>query len=151
MLVPLTVSVWLFDQIKKNMKNKWTKTNRKLKTQYKCIKANIPVPYGSMGCTYHQLKYSSPNRSNKANQERHKRAYLSENWGLGKKKSEEWAKSTKRSDRKSERTRQKNKRGDKEKRDKTDSPEIPDRGETPTAFLRTVIFNTVLEHHTGFK
>ena len=23
------------------------------------------VPYGSLGCTYHQLKYSSPNRSNK--------------------------------------------------------------------------------------
>ena len=34
-------------------------------------------------CTYHQLKYSSPNRS-KTKQEPHKRAYLSENGGLGK-------------------------------------------------------------------
>ena len=41
------------------------KNNHKLKTLYKCIKANIiiPVPCDSIGCTYHQLKYSSPNRS----------------------------------------------------------------------------------------
>ena len=37
------------------------------------------------------LKYSSPNRSKKQ-QEPHKRAYLSVNGGLGKKKSGEWAK-----------------------------------------------------------
>ena len=49
---------------------------------------------------------------------------------LGKKWSGEWAKSRKRSDKKSERTRQKNKSGNIEKRDQTDSPEIPDRGET---------------------
>ena len=44
---------------------------------------------------YHQLKYSSPKRSKKQqqNQEPHKRAYLSENGGLWKKKSGEWAKS----------------------------------------------------------
>ena len=46
----------------------------------------IPVPYGSVCCTYNQLKYSSPNRPNKKRQEPHKRAYLSENAGLGKKK-----------------------------------------------------------------
>ena len=51
------------------------------------------VPYGSMCCTYHQPKYSSPNRSNETYHERHKRAYLSEKGGLAKKKSEEWAKS----------------------------------------------------------
>ena len=40
--------------------------------------------------------------------------------------------------RKSDRTRQKNKRGDIEKWDQTDSPEIPDRGETSESadFLR---------------
>ena len=27
----------------------------------------IPVPYGSIFCTYHQLKYSSPNHSKKQN------------------------------------------------------------------------------------
>ena len=62
-------------------------------------------------------------------QEQHKRAYPSENGGLGKKKSGGWAKSRKGSDRNSDRTRQKNKRGDIEKRDQTGSPEIPDRGE----------------------
>ena len=60
---------------------------------------------------YHQLKYSSPNRSKKQKQEPHKRAYLSENGGLGKKRSGEWAKSRKGSKKKSERYRQKNKRG----------------------------------------
>ena len=47
-----------------------------------------------------------------------------------KKRSGEWAKSRKGYDRKSEGTRQKNKRGGIEKWDKTDSSEIPDRGET---------------------
>ena len=67
-------------------------------------------------------------------QELHKRAYLSENGCLGKKKSGEWAKSRKGYDRKSDRSRQKNKRGDIQQWDQTDSPEIPDRGkisETP--------------------
>ena len=41
-----------------------------------------------------QLKYSSPNRSKNQNkQEPHKRAKVSGNGGLGKKKSGEWAKS----------------------------------------------------------
>ena len=53
----------------------------------------IPVPYGSICCTYHQLKYSSPNRSKKQKQKSHKRTYLSENGGLGKKR--EWVKSRK--------------------------------------------------------
>ena len=38
------------------------------------------MPYGSIRCTYHQLKYSSPKRS----KEEEKRAYLSENGGAGK-------------------------------------------------------------------
>ena len=38
------------------------------------------------GCTYHRLKYSSPNCSNKTEkQEPHERAYLSENGDLGEK------------------------------------------------------------------
>ena len=82
---------------------------------------------------YQQLRYSSANRSNNNNksQEPHKKANLSENGGLGKKRSGEWAKSRKGSDRKSNRTyRQKNKRGDIEKWDQTDKPGIPDKGET---------------------
>ena len=79
------------------------------------------------GCTYYQLKYSSPNHSK--NPEPHKRAYLSENGGLRKKKSGEWAKSRTGYDRMSNRTRQKNKRYI-EKWDQTDIHEIPDRGET---------------------
>ena len=94
----------------------------------------IPVPYGSICCTYHQLNYSSPNRSNKQKrQEPHKRAYLLENGGLGEKKSGEWAQSRKRirqTLRRSNRNRQKNKRGDIEKWDQTGSSQIPDRGET---------------------
>ena len=70
----------------------------------------IPVPYGSIGCTYQQLKYSSPYSSKK--QEPHKSAYLLRNGGLRKKRSGQWANSRKRKDRKSDRTRQKNKRGD---------------------------------------
>ena len=55
----------------------------------------MPVPYGSITyicCTYHPQKYSS-NRSKK--KEPLKRAYISGNGGLGKKKSGEWAKSRK--------------------------------------------------------
>ena len=74
---------------------------------HKCINANISAIW---------LKYSSLNRSKKhPKNKRHKRAYLSENGGLGKNKSGECAKSRKESDRKSNRTRQKNKRGDTEK------------------------------------
>ena len=41
---------------------------------------------GSIGCTYHQIKYSFPNLSNKIKrQEPYKRAYFSENGGFGKK------------------------------------------------------------------
>ena len=36
----------------------------KLKILYKCINANTSAIYGSICCTYHQLKYSSPKRSN---------------------------------------------------------------------------------------
>ena len=43
----------------------------------------LPVPYGSMCCPYHQLKYSSPNRSKTIKQEPHKIAYLSDYGGLG--------------------------------------------------------------------
>ena len=64
-------------------------------------------------------------------QEPFKRAYLLKNEGLGKKKTGKWAKSRKGQDRKSNRTMQKNKRGDNYRKwDQTDSPEIPDRGET---------------------
>ena len=83
----------------------------------------------SIGCTYHQLKYSSPNGSNKKKtRATQKSIYLSDN--EGKNRSGEWAKRRKGSDRNSDRTRKKNKRGDIEKWDQTDSLEIPDRGET---------------------
>ena len=88
------------------------------------------MPYGSMRCTYHRLKYSSPNRPKTTIQEPDERAYLSENGGLGKNRSGEWAKSRKGKERNSDRTRQKNKRGDIEKWDQNGSPEIPDRGKT---------------------
>ena len=53
------------------------------------------MSYGSIGCTYHKLKYSSPNRSKQKTQkqEQHKRAYLSKMEVWEKNKSEEWAKS----------------------------------------------------------
>ena len=58
------------------------------------------MPYGSICCTYHQLKYSSPDRSNKQKrQQPHKRAYLSENGDLAKKRSGECAKIRKEEDR----------------------------------------------------
>ena len=53
------------------------------------------MPY-SICCTYQQLKYSCPHRSNKQKrQEPYKRANLSENGGLGKTRPGEWAKSKK--------------------------------------------------------
>ena len=72
---------------------------------------------------------SQPLKKKRGKKGPHKRAYLSENGGLGKKSSGDWTKSRKGSDRKSERTRQKNKRGYIDKWEQTDSPEIPDRGE----------------------
>ena len=68
------------------------------------------MSYGSICFTYHQLKYSSPNRSTTKNQEPHKISYISENGGIGKNKSGEWTKSEKRSNRKNNRARQKNNR-----------------------------------------
>ena len=47
-------------------------------------------------CTYHQLKYSSPNRSKKQNKSHTNEVYLSENGGFGKKnRLGEWANSKK--------------------------------------------------------
>ena len=86
------------------------KNNHKLKILYKCIKA-IPVPYSSICCTYHQLKYSSPDHSKKKGQERHKTAYLSENGSFGGNEVRRMGQIRKGYDRKSNRTRQKNKRG----------------------------------------
>ena len=51
-------------QIRKYI-NIMDKNNCKLKMLYKCIKATLPVPCGIVCCIYHQLKYSSPNRSKK--------------------------------------------------------------------------------------
>ena len=77
------------------------------------------MPYGIICCTYHQLKYSSRNHSNKQKD----KSRRSENGGLGKKLSGEWAKTVKaeKDKTKSERTRQKNMRGNIEKWDQTDS------------------------------
>ena len=58
----------------------------------------ITVPYDSICCTYHQLKYSSSNRAqtNKKDKSYTKETiYLSEHGGLGEKRSGEWAKSRK--------------------------------------------------------
>ena len=61
----------------------------------------IPVPYGSIGCTYHQLKPSYPNRSKKKKKTRATQKSLPfRKWRF-----------------RSDRTRQKNKRGDIEKWD----------------------------------
>ena len=57
-------------QILKKKEKRMDKNKCKLKILYNCIKANIPVPYGSIGCTYRQLKYSSPNRSKTKNKTR---------------------------------------------------------------------------------
>ena len=76
-------------------------------------------------------KVLTPNAKNKKTQVTQKSLLVFKNESLQKKRSGEWAKSKKGQDRKSNRTRQKNKRGDNmEKWDQTDSPEIPDRGET---------------------
>ena len=57
--------------------------NHKLKILYKCMK----LPHGSICCTYHKLKYSSPNHSikNHPRSQPHIRAYLLRNGGLGNK------------------------------------------------------------------
>ena len=90
------------------------------------------MPYGSICCTYHQLKYLSPNRSKRLKtQEPHKISYLLENGGLGKKKSGELPKAEK------DKTEWatglgRRTRGYIENWDQTGSPEIPDMGETST-------------------
>ena len=58
-------------------------------------KANTSAIWQEMLHIYHQVKYSCPSRSNKKQQEPHKRAQLSENGGLGEKRSGVWAKSRK--------------------------------------------------------
>ena len=87
------------------------------------------MPYGSICCRYHQLNYSSPNRSTTTKQEPHKSAHFSENgrYRFRGERSGEWAKNIKGLDRKNDR---KNKRGEIENWDQTDSPGILDRGET---------------------
>ena len=127
MVVPLTILVWRFNTRLKNIKKRTDKSNRKLKIYINAI----PVPNGSICCTYHQLNTHLLTAQKTSKQEQHKRAYLSKNGGLGKKKLEEWAISRKEGkDRKSNRTRQKNKRGDIEKCDQTGSPELPDSRKT---------------------
>ena len=66
---------------------------RKIKILYKCIQ----VPYGSICCTQptNLNTHLLTSQKTQLNQEPHKRAHLSENGGLGKKKSGEWAKSRK--------------------------------------------------------
>ena len=75
-------------QIKKIFKKRMDKSNHKLKILQFKVNASrlIPVSYGSIYGTYHQLKSSSPSPTapKKRRQEKHKRAYLSENGGLGK-------------------------------------------------------------------
>ena len=68
---------------------------------------------------YHQLKYSSPNRSKQKTTAQKKSLYLSGKGGLWKRWSGEWVKSRKRQDRQSDKTTQKNKWGDREKWDQT--------------------------------
>ena len=79
MLVPLSVSVWRFNTRFLQTEKRMDKNNRKLTILYKRIKAMAT----HASCTYHQLKYSSPNRLKKQKQEPHKREYLSENGDLG--------------------------------------------------------------------
>ena len=114
------------------------------------------MPYGSIGCTYHLLKYSSPNRSKTNKQEPHQRAYLLENGGLGKNKSGKWAKSRKRI-----RATGPGRRTKEdiyiEKWDQTESPESPDRGKTseipglPSGGHQTVRRKSQTERRAKFK
>ena len=84
------------------------------------------MPYGSVYCTYHQLKYSSPNRSKK-----HKKA-TQKNLPFGKWRFREnevrgtGQKQKRIRQKESNRTRQKNNRSDIEKWDQTESPSISD-------------------------
>ena len=64
--LPLTISIWRFNnQIKKICKKWMDKKNCKKNLLNKCIKANTSALWQHMLHTYHQLKYSSPNLSNK--------------------------------------------------------------------------------------
>ena len=69
------------------------KNNRKLQILYKCIKTNASAIW------QHMLHIPPKNThlltAQKTNQEPHKRAYISENGGLGEKKLGEWTKSRK--------------------------------------------------------
>ena len=78
------------------------KNNLKLKILYKCIKANVSAIWQHM--LHIPPTHTHLVTAEKKSQEPHKRAYLSENGSLWKKKSGEWAKSRKGSDRKSTRT-----------------------------------------------
>ena len=75
------------------------------------------MPFGSICCTYHQLKYSYPNRSNKNKKTRATQKSLPfGKWRFGGKEVRRMGqKQTRIYDRKSDRTRQKNKRVDIEK------------------------------------
>ena len=88
------------------------------------------MPYGSICCTYNQLKYLSPNGSNKQKDKSHiKEPTFWKKGGLGKKSHENGPKvehdQTERATGLGRRTR-----GDTEKWNQTGSLEIPDRGET---------------------
>ena len=90
---------------------KWTKTITNYKYDINAYRLIIPVPYGSICCTYHQPKYSSPNHSNKTMKSHTKKPNFQ--------KMEEYL------------LLQKNTIGDTiEQWDQTDSPKIPDSGET---------------------
>ena len=71
------------------------KNNRKLKIKYKYIKANTSaISQHNICCTYHQLKYPSPNSWEK--KKRHtKELTFRKKKDLGKKMSGDWAKSKK--------------------------------------------------------
>ena len=91
------------------------------------------MPYGSICCTYHQQKYSCPNRSKTTKNKSHTkdRSYLSEKGVQGKRSPENGPKAEKdKTERAAGLGRRTDKRGDIEKWDQTDSPEIPGRGET---------------------
>ena len=90
------------------------------------------MPFGSICCTYHQLKCSSTNRSKKTKkQEPHKleEPTFPKMEDLGKRSRENGLKAEKDMTERSNRTRQKNTSGDMATWDQTESPEIPDRGE----------------------
>ena len=72
------------------------KNNHKLKILYKLIKANTSATWHAAYAAHATNKHAHLLTAQKQQkQEPHKRAYLSENRGFGKKKSGEWAKSRK--------------------------------------------------------